>query len=57
MYRPYEGSSLANQKSRKLGVFDGPRPLNSTRRHGPFWGLVTCDMGIKMIVTWDMIIS
>ena len=22
----------------------GPRPLNSTRRHGPILGLVTCDM-------------
>ena len=22
----------------------GPRPLNSTRRHGSNWGLVTCDM-------------
>ena len=35
----------------------GPRPLNSTGQHGPFWGLVTCDMGFKKIVTWDMIIS
>ena len=35
----------------------GPRPLKSTWRHGPFWGLVTCDMGLKKIVTWDMDIS
>ena len=26
-------------------------------RHGPFWGLVTCDMGFEKIVTWDMTIS
>ena len=35
----------------------GPRPLKSTRRHGPFWSLLTFDMAFKKIVTWDMIIS
>ena len=40
-----------------VSVYNGPRPLKSTWRHGPFWGLVTCDMGFKKIVTWDMGIS
>ena len=36
---------------------NGPRPLKSTGRHGPFNALVTCDMRYKGIVTWDMGIS
>ena len=28
----------------RVTVKYGPRPLNSTRRHGPILGLVTCDM-------------
>ena len=37
----------------------GPRPLKSTRRHGPFWAynIVTCDMDFFNIVTWDMAVS
>ena len=31
--------------------------LKSTRRHGPFWGLVTCDMAFYKIVIWDLAIS
>ena len=28
-----------------VGLWYGPRPLKSTRQHGPLLGLVTCDMG------------
>ena len=35
-----------------IGLLDhnqryGCRPLKSTRRHGPFYALATCDMGLK----------
>ena len=53
--RSREGGGRGGTASLKVG--NGPRPLKSTQRHGPFWGLVTCDMGFKKIVTWDMIIS
>ena len=31
--------------------------LKSTQQHKPFVGLVTCDMDLYKIVTWDMAIS
>ena len=37
----FTGEILSSQP----GNFNGPRPLKSTQRHGPYWGLVICNMG------------